>query len=158
MARWTKSCKNPPNTPAMPTSRKSSSAPPARRRKTHDRRADLFAGAVDQEPAAHEAAPVEKAQVSGRRGGRRGLFLFLFLPQPVRRTPLRRRGGGHCLAGNIAAPGIGGRAGVVSDGAVGLGVSARTRGAAVQRSGDCLSVSRTRHAQDVDSLQTVALA
>src|SRR6266699_4771776 len=104
MARWTKSCKNSPNTPATPTSRKSSSAPPVRRRKTHDRRADLFADAVDQEPAAHAAAPVEEAQVSGRRGGRRGLFLFLFLSQPVCRTPHRRRGGGHCHPGNIAAP------------------------------------------------------
>src|SRR2546428_13072307 len=97
MARWTKSCKNPPNTPAMPTSRKSSSAPPVRRRKTHDRRADLFADAVDQEPAAHAAAPVEEAQVSGRRGGRRGLFLCLFLSQPVCLAPVPRHAGGHAF-------------------------------------------------------------
>src|SRR5580765_6454477 len=158
MARWTKSCENSRSTPATPTSRKSSSEPPVKRKKTHDRRAHLFADAVGQEPAAHEAAPAEKAQVSGRRGGWSRLFLFLFLSRTVCRTQFDRDSGGRCSARDIAALRIDRCVGVVPDGAVGLDFSARTRGAAVQRGGNRFFVSRTRHAEDVDSLQTAPIA
>src|SRR5262245_9706693 len=128
MARWTTSCANSPSRPAAPTSRRSFSAPPVRQRKTHDRRAAVFADAVDQEPPAPASAPVEKTQVPGRGGRRRRLFLFLFLPQPFGRTPRRGR---PFVAGNITAVRTAGRAGIVSHGPVGLGFSARTGRAAV---------------------------
>src|SRR6266545_1603449 len=103
MARWRKSGRDSPNSRETPISKRSSSAPPARPGKPHDRRADLCPVAVDQEPAADAAAAIEKAEVSGRRGGGRRLFLLFFLSQFVCGTTPRDGGARGPLAGICVA-------------------------------------------------------
>src|ERR1035438_7156030 len=99
-ARWPRLPRSSPPRPAMPASKRSSSAPPVTRRKrANDLRPPLPPVSLDQEPHGDADQAAQAAQLPRGRQIGRALLLLVFLPHALRGAPAGTSLGVPRLAG-----------------------------------------------------------